>query len=127
MASLQARSPLRSAQPLMFFNKLVSVTAFGILLIGGCLLLCYLKFGPANHWQTGTKDSMNGSNLSVVPAQTDKSSEAAAPRRLVYSCSQDNQYFHSSSHLPRDCRRTALTEDSALQRGLKPCSICFPE
>jgi hypothetical protein len=50
-----------------------------------------------------------------------------SPARLVYSCADDKDYYHASSHLPARCERTALSEEAAGQRGLKRCTICFPQ
>ena len=53
MASLQARSPLRSAHPLFFINKLVSLTAFIVLLCVGWVVVSFLKSDSFDRWRSG--------------------------------------------------------------------------
>jgi hypothetical protein len=50
----------------------------------------------------------------------------SAPVRLVYSCSEDKEHYHLSTHLTTQCERNALSEEAALKRNLKPCSVCIP-
>ena len=130
MASLQARSPLRSAHPLFFVNKLVSLTAFFVLLCVGWLLVSFLKSDSFDRWRSGSSDTATASKSATVPVRETGSSEVKpliAPARLVYSCADDKDYFHASTHLPVRCERTALSEEAAGQRGLKRCRVCFAE
>ncbi|MFY9570845.1 MAG: hypothetical protein WAV20_05560 [Blastocatellia bacterium] len=130
MASLQARSPLRSAQPLFLVNKVVSLTAFVVLLGVGWVALSYLKSDVLYRWRTGASETTSASKSVAVPL-TDSSSpevkQLATPVRLVYSCAADKDYYHTSTHLPARCERTALSEEAAIGRDLKRCRTCFPE
>ncbi len=135
MAGLQARSPLRSTHPLLIINKLVSLTAFTVLLVAGWVAVCYLKAE-----MTGTADNQAAEKPSVITT-ADAATTAvqvkklegpevkrlSAPVRLVYSCAGDGEFYHNSTHLPSSCDRSALSEEAAIRRGLKPCKICMPE
>ena len=130
MASLQARSSLRSAHPLIVVNKLISLTAFMVLLAAGWVAVNYLKSELSTRWRgsnPSTAQSVpNVAALPVADAGTD--SKAVRPAvRLVYSCAGDKQYYHSSTHLPAQCERTAMSEEAALGRGLKRCLACLPQ
>lgn len=120
MASLQARSPLRSAHPLFVVNKLVSLTAFIVLLCVGWVVVSFLKSDSFDRWRRGSSDSVSASGAA-------EAKPLIAPARLVYSCADDRDYFHASTHLPARCERTALSEEAAGQRGLKRCQICLPD
>lgn len=123
MASLQARSSLRSAHPLLFINKLISLTAFIVLLGAGWVAVSYLK-----NEVIGTTESKAPSPLNNSAVQVDNAASTETKTvRLVYSCSEDPEYYHASTHLPARCERTALSEEAALHRGLKHCRICLPE
>jgi hypothetical protein len=130
VASLQARSPLRSAHPLFFINKLISLAAFMVLLGAGWVALCYLKTEMVTRWNGATETAPSSSKnlpVRVEGASSPQIKQLSAPVRLVYSCAGDNQYYHVATHLPSRCERAALSEDAALQRGLKHCRICMPE
>jgi len=130
VASLQARSPLRSAHPLFFVNKLVSLTAFIVLLGVGWVVVSFLKSDTFDRWRSGSSDTVSASKSATVPVGETSSPEVKplmAPVRLVYSCAADKDYYHASTHLPARCERTALSEEAAGQRGLKRCRVCFPE
>src|SRR5262245_47857988 len=130
MASLQARSPLRSAHPLFVVNKFVSLTAFIILLAVGWVALSYLKRDVVDRIRTGPAPTTASAKTGAIPVSESNSPDAkqsAAPARLVYSCSGDKDFYHVSTHLPRGCERTALSEEAAVQRGLKRCKACFPD
>ena len=127
MASLQARSSLRSAHPLLFINKLISLTAFIILLGAGWVAVSYLKNEVITRWRGATENKAPSTlNNSAVQIDSAASTETKAVR-LVYSCSEDQEYYHASTHLPSRCERTALSEEAALRRGLKHCRVCLPE
>jgi len=130
VASLQARSPLRSAHPLFFINKVVSLTAFIVLLGVGWVALSYFKSGAFDRWRSGSSDTVSASKSVTVPVK-EVSSPAVTPLttpvRLVYSCAADKDSYHASTHLPARCERTALSEEAAVQRGLKRCRVCFPD
>jgi hypothetical protein len=128
VAGLQARSPLRSAHPLLFVNKIVSLTAFIFLLGAGWVALSYLKTDVFDRWQS--RSSENSQEVRTAAA-----GQAAVPEvkplvpdtRLVYSCTSDKDYYHASSHLPAGCERTVLSEEAAIGRSLKRCKTCFPD
>jgi hypothetical protein len=130
VASLQARSPLRSAHPLFFGNKLVSLAAFTVLLCVGWVVLSYLKSDLLYRWRSGSSETVSASKSAVVPLKevsAPEVKELTTPVRLVYSCVTDKDYYHASTHLPVRCERTALSEEAAIGRGLKRCKTCFPE
>lgn len=130
MASLQARSPLRSAHPLFFINKLASLTAFLFLLGAGWVALCYLKTEVGSRWSGASESATLPSKKSSARVEEGSSPEIkrlSAPVRLVYSCAGDSDYYHVATHLPARCERSALSEEAALQRGLKRCRVCMPE
>lgn len=130
MASLQARSPLRSAHPLFFVNKLVSLTAFTLLLGVGWLVVSFLKSDSFDRLRNGSTETVSSSRSVALPVRDAGSPEAKTlmtPVRLVYSCADDRDYYHASTHLPARCERTALSEEAAGQRGMKRCKVCFPE
>jgi hypothetical protein len=129
VASLQARSPLRSAHPLLFVNKFASLAAFAVLLAIGWVALNYLKSDILDRSRNSAPQTATVSQAAAVPVADANSSAAqqqTAPSRLVYSCGSDKEFYHGSTHLKR-CERTALSEQTAIQRGLKPCKICFPD
>jgi hypothetical protein len=49
------------------------------------------------------------------------------PVKLVYSCATDREFYHTATHIPRQCERTALSEEAAFERNLRPCNICMKE
>ena len=130
MASLQARSPLRSAHPLIFLNKFVSLAAFSVLLGVGWVALSYLKSDVFDRSSAGISETAAASKSATVPVSEPGSPQVkvlATPTRLVYSCSIDKDFYHASTHLPQRCERVALSEEAAIQRGLKRCKRCFPD
>ena len=130
MASLQARSPLRSAHPLLFVNKFLSFAAFTLILTIGWVALSYLKSDVIDRWRSSAPQNTTVSQAAVVPAKATAAPDVkqlSTPVRLVYSCASDREFYHGSNHLPERCERTALSEETAVQRGLKRCKVCFPE
>lgn len=128
MASLQARTHLRSAHPLLLINKLVSLSAFIVLLGAGWITISYLKAEWANSPQAASTDKKIPASTSAVrsnEAVTPEVKPLTTPVRLVYSCVGDDQHYHTAGHLPTRRERSALSEDAALQRGLKPCPVCI--
>ena len=129
MASLQARSPLRSAHPL-FFNKLVSLSAFSVLLCLGWIVVSFLKSDTFERWRSGSSNAIavsKSANGAVRETSSAEVKSMVTPTRLVFACADDKENFHASTHLPARCERTALSEEAAGQRGLKRCGVCFPE
>jgi hypothetical protein len=133
LASLQARSALRSSHPLLFINKLVSLTAFIILLGAGWIAVSYLKKEIISRWQSPAAESKASSAITASPVRADAAEPTlearplATPVRLVYACAEDKEHYHASTHLPQRCQRTALSEEAAIRRGLKHCGFCLPE
>lgn len=131
MASLQARSSLRSAHPLFYFNKLVTLTAFIILLGAGWVAVSYLKNEIVTR-NRATSESKAPAPQSMATARTEavaspETKRLANPVRLVYACNADKENYHLAAHLPTRSDRVAFSEEAALRRGLKRCHICFPE
>jgi hypothetical protein len=131
LASLQARSSLRSAHPLIVVNKVVSLTAFMVLLASGWVAVNYLKTeltGPSRAGNETAGGSGNPvANAAAVPDSSPDPKAARPAVRLVYACAGDTQFYHCSTHLPSQCDRTAMSEEAALRRGLKRCATCFPQ
>lgn len=125
MASLQARSSLRSAHPLIVVNKLISLTAFIVLLAAGWVAVNYLKNEVLMRWRAPGESTASASALPSNDAASD--SKTARPVRMVYACTGDKQYYHNSTHLPVKCDRSAMSEEAALARGLKRCHLCLPD
>ena len=118
------------AHPLFFVNKVVSLTAFIILLGIGWVALSYFKSDTFDRWRTGSTDTVSASKSATTPAKDASSADfkqLTVPARLVYSCAASKDYYHASTHLPARCERTALSEEAAIQRGLKRCKACFPD
>lgn len=129
MASLHARSPLRSAHLLLFLNKLISLTALVVLLAGGWMAVSYLRAELAD--QKHGSPATNALSSSSKPAILEKSEAAGAelkpPPRLVYWCGGEAESYHTEAHQPSNCSRTGLSEEAATRRGLKRCLVCLPE
>ena len=134
MASVQARRTLRRSHPLLLLTRLVSLIVFLFMLAAGWVALSYLKHDLST--RSAAKDRLDqappASPHLTAPTAIDEAALAdvarlSAPVHLVYSCKSDKEHYHTSAHLPGRCEATALSEQSALQRGLKPCKICMPE
>jgi hypothetical protein len=132
--SLQSGSHLRSTTPLLLLTKVVSLIVFTFLLAAGWVGLSYLKSDMASRSARASQLEKPArpanTPASATPVDQKPSPEVirlATPVRLVYSCKTDKDHYHTSTHLSNKCERSALSEQSALQRGLKPCSICIPE
>jgi hypothetical protein len=96
--------------------------------------VCYLKNEVSNRRPAGadqqpsvTGVGANDSSGRVSQSESVEVKRLAKPVKLVYSCASDHTNYHTSVHLPANCDRSALSEDAAFQRGLKPCSICMPD
>jgi hypothetical protein len=135
MASLHARSSLRSTPLLLLVNKLASLSLFLVLLAAGWMAVSYLRAERSARW-INSLDTQKGA---VAPTTTPTIVRLASadqgdvrPQavqvKLMYSCPSDRDFYHASAqHLPSRCERTALTEDAAVQRGLKACPKCVPQ
>ena len=117
MATLGAQNHVRSSF-LEFVNTAVSVVLLCLLLGAGWIALSYLKSGLHGHFQK-TRAEAAVQDASVAPL------EAPAAPVLVYELSGDNSYYHTSGHLASITGRSAISEDAAKKRGLKPCPICM--
>lgn len=135
MPSLQARTPMHGFHPLMFIGKCFSFSILIVLLCAGWVGVCYLKRELDNRHTLikptqVSSASASPSNISftnvnaAATAETVKQNKAS---RLVYSCSIDQEHFHTAKHLALNCTRIALSETAARERGLKPCSICISQ
>jgi hypothetical protein len=129
LASLQARSSLRSAHPLIVVNKLISLTAFIVLLAAGWVAVNYLKNEVLMRWRTPGESTASAASAAALPAGDAAADAKAAhpPIRMVYSCAGDKQFYHNSTHLAAKCDRSAMSEEAALSRGLKRCHLCIPD
>lgn len=128
MASLQARSSIRRFGFLPLVNRLMSVAVLITLLSAGWVALSFLRS------ELGRRPSLSGTevkareDLSLSASSAEPAPEGVSAGKtsiLVYSASGDSDFYHSSSHLPARSERTALSEDAARTRGLKPCPICL--
>jgi hypothetical protein len=134
VASLHARSPSRGTHTLLLLTKVVSLIVFTFLLAAGWVGVSYLKSDMASRSSNGDhieKAAAPTKNAAVTAAFVEKKAPAdtvrlSSPVHLVYSCKADKRNYHTSAHLPDNCERSALSEQSALQRGLKPCTSCLP-
>jgi hypothetical protein len=122
LATLGSRSPSRS-RLLELISRTLSLVAFVMLLGAGWVLLSYLKSGlPTGASKSAGVDLPR--QVVAAPTAVEVSQVVAAPL-LVYAVTGDTTYYHSSGHLPSQRRRSALTEQAAQKRGLKPCPICL--
>ncbi len=118
----------------MIFYKLISIAASILLLVAGWVVLCFVKNRVADpaapRQQTRSAVVPNPAAVSAVglsePGQA-QVRRLSKPVKLVYSCSADREYYHTSTHIPRQCERTALSADAAFERNLKPCKTCMTE
>ena len=129
MASLQARSSLRSAHPLIVVNKLISLIAFIVLLTAGWVAVNYLKNEVLMRWRTPGESTASAANVALPTSDATATDAKAArpPVRMVYACAGDKQFYHNSTHLAAKCDRSAMSEEAALARGLKRCHLCLPD
>lgn len=104
-------SPLK--KPLI--RKLASLAAFMLLLGAGWAALSYLRVGLYSRQAPST----------IPSAAALTQLKSRLKEKLVYSVPEDKVHYHASTHLPPHSDRTAMSEEAALSRGLKPCPICF--
>jgi hypothetical protein len=131
--SLHARGSLRSPQSLLFVNKIISLLVFICLLGLGWVGLSYLRNDLVSRSSIASSDELQSTpttKAAAVVKNEDRTSPEAVPLahrvRLVYSCKGGDRQYHTASHLPRGCERSALAEQAAFRRGLKPCGVCIP-
>jgi hypothetical protein len=128
LASLQARSSIRRPGVLPLINRLMSVAVLVTLLSAGWVALSFLRA------EMGRRPSFSGGEvkpreeLSISNSSAESATGASSPSKasiLVYSAAGDGDFYHNSSHLPARAERTALSEEAARSRGLKPCPVCL--
>lgn len=132
MSDLQATS-MKRFQPLLFAGRFVSFLLFGFLLCAGWIALSYCKnnlfFADRNLITPATTQSsttnLPSRTVSSQAATENKPSDSSL--RLIYLLPSDKRYFHSLKHLPTNMERVALSENAAIERGLKPCPVCFTQ
>jgi hypothetical protein len=98
----------------------------------GWVAVSYLKSEMMTRLRAvATEDSdpstLNTSTVQIADGVSPEAKPLSSPVRLVYSCGEDKEYYHASTHLPTPCDRTALSEETAIRRGLKHCAICLPD
>lgn len=128
MASLRAQSQPRVVRAPILVNKIVSFITFLILLGAGWIALSYLKTQITGRSDDGVtlKQMRSTPARSVTPAeQKIRSQEKTKTSSLVYSAAGESTYYHTSTHLPPRGERSAFSEETARERGLKPCPICI--
>jgi len=101
-----------------------------VILGTGWVALSYIKSQIA---PSASPDSASASgadtqekNIRIDQNRIPEVKRLSTPVRLVYSCAEDKEHYHLSTHLPARCERNALSEEAALNRNLKPCSVCLP-
>lgn len=101
-----------------------------VILGTGWVVVSYIK-GEITH--SGNQDSASASGadpqentLRIDQNRMPEVKRLSAPVRLVYSCAEDKEHYHLSTHLSARCERNALSEEAALKRNLKPCPVCIP-
>jgi hypothetical protein len=122
MASLHApASPRGVGIP---FNRFLSLLTFVVIFVAGWIAVSYLKS------QIAGEESTSQTALAAVPASTPEQrtpagGQSKAEPTLVYASGGDSTHFHTSTHVPTNLERTALSEETARARGLKPCPVCM--
>ncbi|MBI3651934.1 MAG: hypothetical protein HY231_13015 [Acidobacteria bacterium] len=135
MPSLQARTPMHGFRPLLLVSRALSFSLITFLLCAGWVGVCYLKSSRDNRSNVSNfKSTANASATTPNPVSMNVNQLAAAPAeaekpeaKLVFFCSADKEQYHLAKHLTAHCARTALSESAAVERGLKPCPLCFPK
>ena len=124
MASLQAPASARESG--IALNRLFSLLTFLVIFSTGWIALSYVKSeldgGERSFNQTGVEELTRGS---IQSEKVISAAEAKPESPLVYSTAGDSTHFHTATHLPSKLERTALTEETARARGLKPCPVCM--
>ena len=121
MASLRARSRLHPG-PIEIINKVLSLSAFLVLMAAGWLALCYIKLGI----ESRSVSSPPASEAAAAQLPIQEKPAVQAPVKLVYSGAEDKVYYHNPNHiLPSNDERPARSEEAARHLGLRPCPICI--
>lgn len=125
MPSLHASAYHRNPSSLL--NKLFSLLTFLAIFCIGWVALSYLRLELGGLDRPENQAVAIGSAL-TAPRQAEpvaNPAPAKAEPTLVYSTASDTVNFHTATHVPSNLARTALSEDAARARGLKPCAICM--
>jgi hypothetical protein len=121
LANLGAQSSERSSF-LGSINRAISLVLFGLLLGVGWIALSYLKSGLHDHLQKSPAEQIiQNSNATALPVEVTNATTGV----LVYAVLGDSSYYHTSGHLPSLRRRSAMSEEAARKRGLRPCPVCI--
>ena len=122
MARLQAPHARRSAgTPL---NRFLSLMTFVVIFATGWVAVSYLKSQIAGDNQSTGQTALAAVPL-ASPEQGAVSGQSKSQPTLVYASAGDTIHFHVSTHVPTNKERTALSEETARSRGLKPCPVCI--
>jgi hypothetical protein len=118
LASLRAKGTLHPSRTELF-NKVLSLSGFLVLLIGGWIALCYIRATLERRSASLTRpvEAAMG-NVATQP-------RSEQPINLVYAAQADQRYYHRPNHVPGQGDRNALSEDAARRLGLRPCPICM--
>ncbi|MGH9763063.1 MAG: hypothetical protein ACREDR_41565 [Blastocatellia bacterium] len=120
MASLRAKSRLPSSRIITVAGRIVSLFLFVALFVAGLIGLSYVRSVIASRSQKA-----NVSTMDLRPVVISSPPYATSQFKLVYSTEGDAKYYHTAAHSPSRSSRSALSEQAARERGLKPCPICF--
>jgi len=95
----------------------------------GWVAVSYLKTNALDRWRSGSPENVSVTKAATIPVKepSTETKSLSPSLRLVYSCAADKEFYHVSTHLPARCERTAVSEEAAIQRGLKRCRTCFPD
>lgn len=123
MASPRARSRL-DVGSFEVLNKILSLTAFLILMAAGWVALCYVKSTIERRPRSEAR-AISQANTSQAALIQASGQPWVQPVPLVYAASVDKVYFHNANHVPASGDRSALSEEAARRMGLKPCPVCL--
>lgn len=117
LARVRADDSFRGKTGSTAFRRSVSSITFIILLAAGWVGLSYVRTIMAQKVDSPMQRDLK---VSGAPSAISDSTQQV----LVYAASNDTQYYHTAAHLPSHSERSALSEQAARERGLKPCPIC---
>jgi hypothetical protein len=130
MPSLQVRSPLSGVRPIHLLIKATSFLIVVLLLCAGWVGVSYLKNHSSSRQSLLIPTPVSANSTTPAPNSTIRLAATVEPSsqattRLVYSSTADKNYYHDFKHLQANRGRSAMSEEAAAVRGLKPCSTCF--
>jgi hypothetical protein len=120
LPSLRARSRLQPGSSELI-NKVLSLSAFLVLMVAGWLALCYIRLGLEKRSTSSPATTQADTTQVLIQPQA----TIQAPVKLVYSAAEDKVYYHNPNHILSKDERTALSEEAARHLGLRPCPICI--